>query len=274
MVKKLILNADDLGFSLGFNFAILRANTEGFLSHASLMANTEYFQHAIDEVIPKSSLKIGVHANLTCGTALFSENVLAEKGKLDKDFVQLLFKRKTKKVLASIEKELELQILRIKNAGIEISHIDGNEHVHIIPSINKIVRKLAKKHSIPRVREINENIFESWKYNGGTAKISTVIKLLLLRFLSLFNKNDKKVGFYSMLNTCEINGKNLFPFLKNSKSYDTVEVMLHPAYVDLDFAYYSKDINPRYIEFLTSSHRISELELCFDKNFEEYEIAK
>ena len=273
MVKKLIINADDLGFSLGFNLAILKANKEGYLSHASLMANTKYFQHAIDEVIPKSTLKIGVHANLTCGNALFKENVLADDGKQDKNFVQLLFKWKSKKVLESIEKELELQIIKIKNAGIEISHIDGNEHVHIIPSINKIVRKLAQKHNIPRIREINENIFESWKYNRETAKISTVIKLLLLRFLSLFNENDKKIGFYSMLNTCEIDGKNLFPFLKNSKRFDTLEVMLHPAYVDLDSAYYSQEINPRYLDFLTSSHRVSELELCFDKNFEKYEIA-
>ncbi len=31
MVKKLII-ADDLGFSLGVNYAILKANTEGFFN--------------------------------------------------------------------------------------------------------------------------------------------------------------------------------------------------------------------------------------------------
>ena len=53
MVKKLIINADDLGFSLGVNKAILEANNKGFLSHASLMANTEYFNHAIEEIKKK-----------------------------------------------------------------------------------------------------------------------------------------------------------------------------------------------------------------------------
>lgn len=275
MVKKLIINADDLGFSLGVNHAILKANTEGFLSHASLMANTEYFDHAIEEIIPQSKkLKIGVHINLTCAKALFSDNILTENGLLNNTFVKLLFKYKSKKVLQSIEKEIELQLLKIKEKGIQISHIDGHEHVHVIPSINKIVRKLAKKHDIPRIREINEGFFESWRFNGKTASASNVIKLLLLKFLSLFNENSGKIGFYSMLNTCEINGDNLFNFLKNSKSYETVEIMLHPALSHLDSLEYYQTFDARFVTFFQDSHRKSEFDLCFNPNFEEYEIAE
>ncbi len=275
MVKKLIINADDLGFSLGVNQAILKANSEGFLSHASLMANTEYFEDAVKNVIPNAkNLQIGVHVNLSCAKALFSDNILTEKGILKNTFVSLLFKNKSKKVLNSIEKEVELQILKIKNSGIEISHIDGHEHVHVIPSINNIVKKLAKKHGIPRIREINEGLFESWKFNGKTASISNVIKLLLLKFLSAFNGNSGKIGFYSMMNTCEINGDNLFNFLKNSKTYETVEIMLHPALANCDYSEYYKTLDPRFVSFFIDAHRKSEFELCFNKNFKEYEIAK
>lgn len=274
MVKKLIINADDLGFSLGVNHAILKANTEGFLSHASLMANTEYFDHAVTEVIPNSrNLQIGVHVNLTCAKALFSDNILTKNGFLNNTFVKLLFKFKSKKVLESIEKEIEFQILKIKDKGIKISHIDGHEHVHVIPSINKIVRKLAKKHNIPRIREINEGLFESWKYNGKIASVSNVIKLLLLKFLSLFNENTGKIGFYAMLNTCEINDDNLFNFLTNSKSYETVEVMLHPALANLDSPEYYQTLDPRFVTFFNDPHRKSEFDLCFNKNFEDYEIS-
>lgn len=274
MIKNIIINADDLGFSLGVNHAILKANTKGFLSHASLMANTEYFDHAVEEVIPNcKDLKIGVHVNLTCAKALFRDNILTENGILNNTFVSLLFKYKSKKVLQSIENEIELQILKIKNSGIEISHIDGHEHVHIIPSINKIVQNLAKKHNIPRIREINEGLFESWKFNGKTATFSNVIKLLLLKFLSSFNGNLGKIGFYSMLNTCEINGENLFNFLKKSKSYETVEVMLHPALSNLDTEEYYQTLDARFVMFFQNSHRKSEFDLCFNKNFKEYEIA-
>lgn len=275
MVKKLIINADDLGFSLGVNQAILKANKEGFLSHASLMANTQFFDHAVKEIIPQCpQLNVGVHVNLTCAKALFSKNILTENGLLNNTFVKLLFKRKSKKVLESLEKEIELQILKIKESEIKISHIDGHEHVHVIPSINKIVRKLAKKYEIERVREINEGLFESWKFNGKTASVSNVIKLLLLKFLSLFNENSGKIGFYSMLNTCEINGDNLFDFLKNSKTYDMVEVMLHPALNSFDSTEYYKILDPRFVTFFQDSYRKKEYDLCFNKNFKEYEIAE
>ena len=274
MVKNIILNADDLGFSLGVNEAILQANTKGFLTHASLMANTEYFDHAVKEIIPNcNDLKIGVHVNLTCANALFPQNVLAENGVLKNDFVKLLFRRKTPKVLDSLEKEIEFQILKIKNSGIEISHIDGHEHIHIIPSINKIVRKLAKKHHIKRIREINEGLIESWKFNGRTANLSNVIKLVLLKFLSLFNVNDNKIGFYSMLNTCEIKSENLFPFLENSQSFETVEIMVHPALTEFDNAEYYKSLDKRFVDFFKDPNRKYEFDLCFEERFKNYKTS-
>ena len=271
MVKNIILNADDLGFSLGVNNAILQAHKKGFLSHASLMANTEYFRHAVEKILPEcKDLKVGVHVNLTCAKALYKENVLTRNGFLNNTFVKLLFYRKTKEVLESLEKEIELQILKIKNAGISISHIDGHEHVHIIPSVNKIVRRLAKKHNINRVREINEGLFESWRFNGKTASFANVVKLLLLKFLSLYNENSGEIGFYSMLNTCKINSSNLFQFLKKSNSYETVEVMLHPGLPNLDSVDYFDTLDPRFVEFLKDAHRKSEFDLCFDRKFEKY----
>ena len=271
MVKKIILNADDLGFSLGVNDAILKANTDGYLSHASLMANTTYFDHAISEIIPNCpQLKVGVHVNLTCAAALLSGNILSINGELKNTFATLLFRRKTKRVLEDLEKEIELQILKIKKAGINISHIDGHEHVHIIPSVNKIVRKLAKKYNISRVREINENIIESYQFNGRTASFANMIKLLLLKSLSLFNDKSKKVGFYSMLNTCEINAENLFPFLQKSKNYDVIEVMVHPGILGLDSAEYFESLDQRFVQFLKDEHRKSEYDLCFDKKFENF----
>ena len=155
MKSKLIINADDLGFTKGVNEAIKKAHLEGFLSHASLMANEAYFEDAIENVIKKCpDLKIGVHVNLTCGKALYKDNMLAKNGGFKNGFVNLLFRFKSNKVLTHIEKEIEYQILAIQNKGITISHIDGHEHIHIIPSINKIVRKLAEKYHIPRIREI------------------------------------------------------------------------------------------------------------------------
>ena len=129
------------------------------------------------------------------------------------------------------------------------------------------MRKLAKKYSIPRIREINESFLTSFKYNLKTATFANIIKLMILRFLSIFNANTSEIQFYSILNTCEINADNLFDYLENSTD-ETVEIMLHPSIIELDKNI--KNLEPRFIEFLNSDFRTQEFQLCFNKNFEKY----
>lgn len=266
--KFLIINADDLGFTPGINAAIKKAHLEGYLSHASMMCNTRYFEEALTEVLPFCPLlKIGAHINLTCGIALHKESVFAKNGKLKNNFVKLLLMRKSAKVLQDFELEIEAQILKLKENGITIQHIDGHEHIHIIPSINKVIRKLADKHDIPRIREINESLITSMKYNLRTASFANILKLILLQFLSIFNRNKNKVQFYSILNTCAINEVNLFNYLAG-KNAQYIEIMLHPSVLDLDRNV--KNLEPRFMDFLRSKFRTQELELCFNKKFDKY----
>ncbi|MCU7614263.1 ChbG/HpnK family deacetylase [Chryseobacterium sp. GMJ5] len=272
MKNKIIINADDLGLSPGVNEAIYRAHNQGFLTHASLMANADFFEDAVDTIVSKcKNLNVGLHINLTCCKSLSKDNHIADKhGILSNTFIKLLFLHKNKKVLQSIENEIEAQLDRLKSNNIHISHIDGHEHIHIIPSINKIVKKIAQKHGIKRIREINEGVLKSFRFNFRTASFANIIKLFLLRFLSLFNSDTKKNTFYSILNTCEINEDNLFNYLENTQN-ETVEIMLHPSISKLDENYKNLDI--RFLQFLQSDYRRQEYELCFSKKFENYEKA-
>lgn len=269
MKNKIIINADDLGLSKGVNKAVYNAYKDGFLSHASLMANGYFFNDALDEVVstlPK--LRVGLHINLTCCKALVGKCILTdEKGLLSKNFISLLLMRKTKKNLEIIETEIELQFKKLIDNNIQISHIDGHEHVHVIPSINKIVQKLAEKYKIGRIREINENFVTTFKYNLRTGTIANLIKLFLLKFLSFFNKNKKEIEFYTILNTCEINAQNLFKYLE-SENGKMVEVMLHPALEEENID--SLNLDKRFKDFLKSDFRKKEFDLCFNKKFEEY----
>lgn len=269
MKNRLIVNADDLGLSEGVNRAILKANTEGFLNSASLMANTDYFDHAIKEIIPNcSNLKVGLHINLTCCKALFGKSTITDRnGFLKNNFLKLLFLRKSKKNLQIIETEIELQLKKLLENNVKISHIDGHEHVHIIPAINKIVHKLASKYNIERIREINENFGTTFKYNLRTATVANVIKFFLLKFLSSFNQNKNEREFYTILNTCEINSENLFNYLK-SQNGKTVEIMLHPSLKEFDNK--KMNLDRRFEKFLKSDFRRQEYDLCFNKKFKEY----
>ncbi|HKS41295.1 MAG TPA: ChbG/HpnK family deacetylase, partial [Blastocatellia bacterium] len=46
-MRKLIVNADDFGFTRGVNLGIIRAFEEGILTSATIMANGDAFEDAI-----------------------------------------------------------------------------------------------------------------------------------------------------------------------------------------------------------------------------------
>lgn len=270
---KLIINADDLGLTRGINTAIRRAHKDGVLSHASIMTSATWFDHAIKEVVEKCpSLKIGVHLNLTCENSLTKETLISDAdGKLRTSFVKLLFKRKTQNFLNAAEAEFEAQFnVAIKN-NIKIHHLDGHEHIHIIPSLNRIVRKLAKKYDIERVREINEGFLSGIVANYQTLSVENLMKWILLQFLSFFNNNDKKVGFHSIFSTCRVSSLNLFKALSINKAYQVIEVMLHPSVEDgTDDGMH---LDKRFQDFLKSNERLIEYELCFNENLRNYDLA-
>lgn len=266
-MNTLVINAEDLGCTESIKFAIKEAHLPRYLSHVSLKANTAYIQHAVDEVLPVCpQLNIGVHINLTCAKTLTGKSKIVPYGSFKGSFVSWLLMKKNKKILNLIE--IGAQIVKVKSVSPNISHIDGHEHIHLIPSINLIVKKLADKYEIPSVREINENFFESLRYNFKTTPLVNVVKLGLLKFLSLFNRNSRKEKFYNILHTCRIEKRNLFPYLDHLKG-ETVEVMLHPS---LGFSEKgTKDLNERFITFFKSLYRKQEYDLCFNPQFKKYE---
>ena len=53
---------------------------------------------------------------------------------------------------AAIRRELSAQVERVVEAGIHPSHIDGHQHVHLLPRVWPVVLELAKRFSIPWIR--------------------------------------------------------------------------------------------------------------------------
>lgn len=158
--KRFILNADNFGMSKASNRAILNGCLGGFLTSASLCANGKAFNAAVNEIIPElPNLSVGVHINLTTGRALTKAPLLTnKKGKFNKNFYQLLFTRKSKKLLEQIEFECRTQIETIMTYT-EIDHIDSYMDIHAIPEIFEIITKLAIEYKIPFIRTYNEELY-------------------------------------------------------------------------------------------------------------------
>src|SRR5438128_5261666 len=65
VARRLIVNADDLGRSVGVDRGIVRAHREGIVTSATLMTNTSDAAHAGAVARADPSLDVGVHLVLT-----------------------------------------------------------------------------------------------------------------------------------------------------------------------------------------------------------------
>jgi predicted glycoside hydrolase/deacetylase ChbG (UPF0249 family) len=55
-----------------------------------------------------------------------------------------------------VEGELRLQIERVLVSGLRITHLNGHQHLHQLPRVAKIVRRLADEYRIGYVRTVND----------------------------------------------------------------------------------------------------------------------
>ena len=262
-MNNIIVNADDLGMTPGTNKAIFNGYDHGMITHTSIMANSDYFSEAIDGVLKRKELGVGIHLNLTYGKALHFNAVYNDaQGIFNLGYIKLLtLSMYNAEFLEAVEKEFEQQILRVIDTGITLTHLDSHRHVHLIPGIYPIVAKLAKKYDIPRVRLIKENIIDSFSLSGRYNFILNggIIKYLLLRTFTAIDASHanlyNNIKFYSILYTGVVTRDILQKLKKSDENY---EIMVHPGITELD-----KDVtfyDPDEKSYRMSKEREDELE--------------
>src|SRR5580700_2339371 len=70
-VRRLIVNADDFGFTAGVNRAIVEAHTRGIVTSSTLMANGRAFDDAVGLAKTVPRLSVGCHVVLIDGEPVF-----------------------------------------------------------------------------------------------------------------------------------------------------------------------------------------------------------
>ena len=131
--KYLIINADDLGMSSEFNQAICSLMTQGIVSSTSLMANGRAYEEAIQDIHKFDLKNIGVHLTLTCDgfendNKITYSSVTHPNSLEDKNGVLFCSYRDlaANAIDEDIINEIYSQIMKIKNDGIKITHIDNH----------------------------------------------------------------------------------------------------------------------------------------------------
>ncbi len=144
MPRRLIVNADDFGFTRDVNEGIVEAHRQGILTATTLMANGPAFEHAAALARECPSLDVGCHLVLVGGRSAANparelpRTVTALGWQLVRD--------------AWVEEELEAQVEKVLRAGIRPSHLDTHKHTHLAPPVLEAVCRIAQRFSIPWLR--------------------------------------------------------------------------------------------------------------------------
>ncbi len=264
MGKKFILNADDFGLCKAINCAVLEAYQHGILKSASIVANGEAFDEAINTILPQCpDLGIGIHLNVMEGLSLCEDvtSLINSDGKFNNSFIQLLIKAynpKEKDFMEQLEREFRLQIEKVMSKT-RVSHIDSHIHIHAIPKIFDLVCRLAKEYGIKQVRtqfekpyiipDLNKHLTLKYPIN--------IIKTILLGFFTVFNDgtihkyelktNDYLIGilYTSMMDALAIS----YGLLAVKYDNVTIEALIHPS------RYEDGTVNNRFDEFLLTKNK-------------------
>jgi chitin disaccharide deacetylase len=156
--SRLIVNADDFGYSEAVNKAILTGFESALLTSTSLMANMPGFDDAVG-ILRRGNVaeqQVGVHLNLTEGFALSGAvadcpTFCAPDGRFVYRRDRSLF-RLSRKERVAVYEELRRQLERVLAAGIRPTHLDSHHHVHTEWAIAPLVCRLARTYGIRRVR--------------------------------------------------------------------------------------------------------------------------
>jgi len=163
-MRRLIINADDLGADEARNEGIFEAIRAGIVTSASILPNGPALGHALEGIRSRGceGVSFAVHLNLSEGRPLAGG--LTRLAGPDGNFLgkaathRLLAGAGDASLEADIARETALQIGRLLDAGIAVSHLDGHQHVHVFPAALDAVAETAKAFGIVRMRIPDETV--------------------------------------------------------------------------------------------------------------------
>ena len=149
-LSRLIVNADDFGYSEAVNRAIVCGFESSLVNSTSLMANMPGFDHAIGLIRKHPFLQqhAGLHLNLTEGYPLSRAlsacpTFCGSGGRLTYHRERPLF-RLSRRERVAVYEEMEMQLERVVVAGIRPTHLDSHHHAHTEWAIAPLVCRLAR----------------------------------------------------------------------------------------------------------------------------------
>jgi predicted glycoside hydrolase/deacetylase ChbG (UPF0249 family) len=151
---RIIVNADDFGENAEVNRGVICCIEAGVLTSTTIMANMPGTPEALRWAAGRGrQASFGVHLNLCEGPALTKAASLTDSlGNFRSKHMQALNAATGRLVRDDVRAELDAQIRLVRDAGIQVSHLDSHKHLHQLPGVGAVAAELAAAHGIERVR--------------------------------------------------------------------------------------------------------------------------
>lgn len=250
-MKRLIVNADDLGLTRPVNRGIVEAHRHGIVTSATLMANGGAFDDAVALARAEPRLAVGCHVDLVqlAPTSPVEQVPSLCDGRHFRHGLGMLAARSVAGRIdaVQVESEAAAQIRKLQSAGIRVSHIDTHKHAHVLPRILEPLLRAARSCGVQAIR----NPFEP----GTVARVGPAFargelkRWAAVRILSGMSRgfrrrvhaaglrsNDGTIG---IVFTGKLDQQILCDLLRGVPE-GTWELVTHPGYTDAELATLSR----------------------------------
>ena len=178
---QLLVNADDFGRHALINRAVAECVERGCLRSATLMPGGKAFDGAVETALTHPELGVGVHFTLVNGFPVLPPeeipSLVTEKGVFYDDYIHFVVTEKgvfyddyihfVKRFLAGrirmeeVRRELAAQAEKMAKTGLSLTHVDGHQHMHVLPGIFDAALDAAESVHIDAVRIPKAPLFEA-----------------------------------------------------------------------------------------------------------------
>ena len=159
--RSIIVTGDDFGASSAVNGAIIEANRNGILTSASLMVTGEAFSEAVELARRNPRLAVGLHLVLIDGKAALPAReipqIVDRQGRFSSNPFAAGFRYQCHPAARrQVYREIRAQLEKFRRTGLQLSHVDGHQHMHMPPVVLEALISLSREFGIRAVRVPSE----------------------------------------------------------------------------------------------------------------------
>jgi hopanoid biosynthesis associated protein HpnK len=156
-MKRLVICADDFGRDVAVNEAVEQAHRDGILTVASLMVGEPAIADAVARAKRLPTLGVGLHLVLADGVSVLPASevpaLVGPDGRFDPNMVRagfrFYFSPAARRQLAA---EIRAQFAAFQATGLPLDHVNGHKHIHVHPTVARLVVEIGREFGIRAVR--------------------------------------------------------------------------------------------------------------------------